>query len=494
MHDKNINIMRRKISRIGCALLLCATTLFGQQNNEQYRNADPKELVKHADLSEQQLMEIQRYFQVQLKDTKRAQELQQLVVQRSPKGPTARFVSFQKLQQAKTVQESIQLAENFLVEFPQAEAANQQEFIYYSTYRVLGSCYFDTRQFNKFQDMASPLNFKTENELYRWNVMRATVFKTVGADTIYTISTRMINELVKKKDDGSYVEDGVFNKEQAANNASEQLDNELTNHLTLLHSMGRYAEAKPYFRYLSPAAAYGKAELNELHLDVLQQTGDQDAVQPFLENCASANAMTPKMLETLKTAYTARNKNGDFDKYFAGLKSVKEREELMAEVKANLTNQEYIPFAMQNPEGHTVRSSDWGNKIVVLDFWATWCKPCIAAFPGMQMLTDKYANDPQVAVYLVGTMQNGNYKEKSENYIKQQGYRFHLLHDNIDKGTGDQNAVFRTFAPFFNSSAIPRKVILKDGVMRYTAEGYSGSPSKLVDELTYAIELLKAEK
>lgn len=497
MHDKNINIMRKKISWIGCALLLSASTVFSQQNNEQYRNADPKELMKRADLSEQQLMEIQRYFQVQLKDTNRAQELQRLVVQRSPKGRTARLVSFQKIQQAKTIQESIQLAENFLTAFPQEEAQKQpnyQEFIYYSTYRLLGSTYFDTRQFNKFQDLATPLNFKTENELYRWNVMRATIFKTVGADTLAAISTRMIDELVKKKDDDSYIEEGVFNKEQAAANASEQLDNELTNHVTLLHSMGRYAEAKPYFRYLSPAAAYGKAELNELHLDVLQQTGDQAAIQPFLGNCAKANAMTPGMLETFKAAYTAKNKNGDFDQYFAGLKSVKERQELMAEVKANLTNKEYVPFAMQDPEGHTIRSSDWGNKIVVLDFWATWCKPCIAAFPGMQMLIDKYANDPQVAVYMVGTMQYDNYKEKSENYIKQQGYRFHLLHDNIDKETGNQNAVFKTFVPFFNSSAIPRKVILKDGVMRYTAEGYSGSPSQLVDELTYAIELLKAEK
>jgi hypothetical protein len=99
-----------------------------------------------------------------------------------------------------------------------------------------------------------------------------------------------------------------------------------------------------------------------------------------------------------------------------------------------------------------------------------------------------------VAVYMVGTMQYGDYKEKSVDYVKQQGFRFNLLHDGIDKETGSQNAVFKTFVPFFQSSAIPRKVILKDGIMRYTAEGYSGSPSKLVDELSYAIELLKAEK
>jgi len=46
----------------------------------------------------------------------------------------------------------------------------------------------------------------------------------------------------------------------------------------------------------------------------------------------------------------------------------------------------------------------------------------------------------------------------------------------------------------FNDSGIPRKVILKDGVMRYTSGGYCGSPSKLADEISYVIELLKAEK
>jgi hypothetical protein len=94
----------------------------------------------------------------------------------------------------------------------------------------------------------------------------------------------------------------------------------------------------------------------------------------------------------------------------------------------------------------------------------------------------------------MGTMQTGDYKMKSTNFQKQEGYRMHLLHDNQNKTNGEQDAVFRTFVPFFHSSAIPRKVILKDGMMRYTSEGYSGSPSKLAEELSMAIEILKNEK
>jgi len=490
--------MRRTISLIGCGLLLGTATVFAQQiNKEQYKNVAPKDLIKQTTLSEEQLSTIQRYFQFELKDTKRGQELQELLIRKYPQGAVARLAAYHKASNAKTTEAVIAQSEDFLKAFPYNEWRQQprgQEFIYYSTYRVLGSAYFDTKQVEKFLELSSPLNFKTENELYRWNIMRATIFKTVGTDTLFNISTRMINELVKKVNDGSYEEQGVFNKAEAAANAAEQLDNQLTNHITLLHSMKKYDAAKTYFPYLSAKGAYGRAELNALHLDILQQTDDQQAMQPFLENCARANAMTGPMFDKLKELYIAKNKDGHYDQYLAGLKSVKDQEELITEVKVNMTHKEYVPFAMQDPEGKTIRSSEWGDRIVVLDFWATWCKPCISAFPGMQMLVDKYAGDPQVAIYMVGTMQFGNYKEKSEGYIKKEGFRFHLLHDNIDKATGHQDAVFRTFASFFNSSGIPRKVILKDGVMRYTAEGYSGSPSKLVDELTYAIELLKAEK
>jgi hypothetical protein len=47
--------------------------------------------------------------------------------------------------------------------------------------------------------------------------------------------------------------------------------------------------------------------------------------------------------------------------------------------------------------------------------------------------------------------------------------------------------------PLFHSSAIPRKIIVKNGYIRYTSEGYEGSPSKLADEISYVIEILKTE-
>src|SRR5690606_10367149 len=53
------------------------------------------------------------------------------------------------------------------------------------------------------------------------------------------------------------------------------------------------------------------------------------------------------------------------------------------------------PFALPDLEGQSVALSDFAGRVVVVDFWATWCEPCKQQIP---VLNQFHRQNPDVAV------------------------------------------------------------------------------------------------
>jgi thiol-disulfide isomerase/thioredoxin len=52
------------------------------------------------------------------------------------------------------------------------------------------------------------------------------------------------------------------------------------------------------------------------------------------------------------------------------------------------------PLALRDLAGKEHRLADYKGKVVVLNFWATWCDPCREEMPALQRLQDKLAGKP----------------------------------------------------------------------------------------------------
>jgi thiol-disulfide isomerase/thioredoxin len=58
-------------------------------------------------------------------------------------------------------------------------------------------------------------------------------------------------------------------------------------------------------------------------------------------------------------------------------------------------------FTLKNERGETHSLADFKGKVVYIDFWASWCKPCREETPFLEAVHEQYKNDPRVAIISV---------------------------------------------------------------------------------------------
>ena len=67
-------------------------------------------------------------------------------------------------------------------------------------------------------------------------------------------------------------------------------------------------------------------------------------------------------------------------------------------LKADKERKAAPEFELKDGDGKTVRLSDYKGKVVLLDFWATWCAPCREALPHMREIAKKFQGQPLVVL------------------------------------------------------------------------------------------------
>lgn len=107
-------------------------------------------------------------------------------------------------------------------------------------------------------------------------------------------------------------------------------------------------------------------------------------------------------------------------------------------------------FTLQANNGEEVSLSDYRGKVVILNFWASWCPPCKEEMPAFQQLQEDFAgSEDTVLLMLNQTDGQRETKEKADQYLADNEYTFLNLYDTGEVGSA-----------IFGLTGIPATVIV----------------------------------
>lgn len=226
----------------------------------------------------------------------------------------------------------------------------------------------------------------------------------------------------------------------------------------------------------------------ELYTTLLINNDQTDKAYLILLKMARLGKSSIQMNQQLQQLYIKKTGNKtDASLFLDSIQRNVKQAYQMELTKKMIVNVKAPDFSLLDLSGKRVSLAELKGKIIILDFWATWCAPCIAAMPAMEKLSKKH---PEVVFLFIATQENGTAAtQRVKAYVKKHQFPIKVL---MDEPMLNNPKIFLV-ANAYKVKGIPAKMVIdQQGKLRFATDGYS-SDTELINELEAMIALVQAQ-
>ncbi|WP_442591849.1 TlpA family protein disulfide reductase [Pedobacter sp. AW31-3R] len=470
---------------------------------------DGRDLLQLNGLTEPEMIRVERTFRTVLRNTALADSVKALVLAKYPSGLRHRFVQLDSVFMVGDPAMLMTRLNAFVKQYPfdkypttdYTDLSLNDPLFYMKGYT--GAMNFASQ--NKDAVTISNLLKTAPYELLNYYYLKVVEYPMRSTTPFITVKQQMdysngiIAEMLRRSvsSDPSLSGRGFYSPLEWKRLVIMQNKVQLSYHAALLYQAGDFTNSLKFANMVKPYIGDRNIDFNTLYVNLLDHNKKYEEAEQYIISAIKADAVSPAMLKLFKAYYVKKKgTESGYDEYFHALEPAEKLTQMYTKLEKSMVNIPAPMFNLKNLKGESIDLSAQKGKIVVLDFWASWCFPCKAAMPGMQTLVTHYKANQDVQFYFIATLEESeDYKQLAADFIKAKKYDFNVLFDEYDPSVKRIGMTYSDYAKLLHLNGIPQKVVIDgNGKIRWVSDGYNGDLVNLTREVEHIISVIQNEK